>query len=216
MRWMLMGIGIIIWILFSNAMLLAQQHPNSLKASANEPSESSVSGNAVEMTDIHDIKPPEKAGVDPVLFYCLLLGALLLLLLFVGFYFWKKRETKATEPDIAPLPPDVAALRLLDELATEENSDEKAFYFRLSAILRHYIRGRYCVNAPEMTTEEFLPRVEQLGLHVGLQQPLRELFQSTDPIKFARVPAGEAKMKSDLIFVKEFVAQTTLTQNSEE
>ncbi|MFC1813383.1 DUF4381 family protein [Thermodesulfobacteriota bacterium] len=215
MRWIFICIGISIWILFSNAMLSAQQAPNSLKASSSEPSESSVAESAAEMTDIHDIKPPEKAGVDPVLFYCLLLGALLLVLLFVGFYFWKKRGKKAAELDIAPLPPDVAALRFLDELATEENSDEKAFYFRLSAILRHYIRGRYHINAPEMTTEEFLPRVEQLGLHVGLQQPLRELFRSTDPIKFARVPAGEAKMKSDLIFVKEFVEQTTLMQNSE-
>jgi len=214
MRWMLICTGIIIWILFSNTMLFAQQTPNSLEVSAKEPSESSVPGNAVEMTDIHDIKPPEKAGVDPVFFYYLLLAAFLLVLLFVGFYFWKKRGMKAAELDIAPLPPDVTALRLLDELAKAENSDEKAFYFRLSAILRHYIRGRYCVNAPEMTTEEFLPRVEELGLHIGLQKPLRELFQSTDPIKFAGIPAGEAKMKIDLIFVKEFVKQTTFVQNA--
>jgi len=216
MRWMLICIGISIWILFSNAMLSAQQHPSSLKASVNESSESSVPESAVEMTDIHDIKPPEKAGIGPVFIYYLILAALLLVLLCVGFYFWRKRGQKKAELDMAPFPPHVTALNLLDELATEENSDEKTFYFRLSAILRHYIRGKYCVNAPEMTTEEILPRIEELGCHVGLQKPLRELFRSTDPIKFSRVPAGEAKMKSDLIFVKEFVAQTTLTQNAEE
>lgn len=215
MRWILICAGISIWILFSNAMLFAQQNPNSLEASASEPPESSVPGNAVEMTDIHDIKPPEKAGIDPVFFYYLLLAAFLLMLLFGAFYFWKKRGKKAAELDIAPLPPDVTALRLLDDLANAENSDEKAFYFRLSAILRHYIRGRYGVNAPEMTTEELLPRVEELGCHAGLQKPLRELFRSADPIKFSRVPAGETKMKSDLAFVKEFVKQTTLVQNSE-
>ena len=215
MRWKSIYTGITVWILFSNAMLFAQQNSNSLMVSTGNTSAIRATGNAVEMTDIHDIKPPEKAGIGPTLLYYLFLAGLLLVLLFVGLYFWKKRRKKASEPDIALVPPDVTALRLLSELADAGGSDEKVFYFRLSAILRHYIRGRYGVNAPEMTTEEFLPRVEELGCHIGLQKPLRELLRSTDPIKFARVPAGEAKMKSDLVFVKEFVKQTTLTQNSE-
>ena len=87
--------------------------------------------------------------------------------------------------------------------------DGKEFHFRLSAILRTYIQGRYGINAPEMTTEEFVPRIADLGIPRELRKCLKSLCRTSDPVKFAGVHAVESEMRKDLMFVRNFVRQTT-------
>ncbi len=165
--------------------------------------------NVIEMSDIHDIKPPEKIGIDLTPLYYVLLTVLILAILVIAVIYLKKRKKRKKEKKFVSLPPDELAMSLLDELLDIDNVEGKKFYFQLSAILRGYIQGRYGINAPEMTTEEFLPRVDELGIERGLQQRLRDLFHVADPVKFAGAHAVQTRMRNDLNFVISFVKQTS-------
>ena len=55
-------------------------------------------------------------------------------------------------------------MQALNEIADVQRLNGKTFYFRLSAILRQYVFGRFAVGAPEMTTEEFLPCIHRLKI----------------------------------------------------
>ncbi len=172
--------------------------------------------NVVEMKDIHDIKPPVGIGIDPKPYYYVL-GTILILVAIAGLIAWLlKRKRKSKERAFIQLPPDEIALNLLDELIEVEKFDGKEFYFRLSAILRNYIGGRYGFNAPEMTTEELMPMIDKLDADRKLLKGLKDLMLSSDPIKFAGLYTVENKMKGDLKFVRNFVNQTKqVTVNSE-
>jgi len=166
------------------------------------------------MTDIFDIKGPEAFGVDPVYFrYALYALILILILVFIaaGIIYLKKRKKKIEEIT-AHIAPDTAAYKLLDELVGLEIPDVKEFYFRLSLILRDYIHGRYHIDAPEMTTEELLPRITEINLGNEIHHQLKTFFYSSDPIKFADLTADSHKMKNDLFFVRNFVKETTPMQ----
>lgn len=169
----------------------------------------------VQMADIHDIKPPEKIEIDLRPLYYAVGGILALLLCVAAFLFLRKYLKKIRKKEIITLSPEETAFRSLDALGDIENLDGKEFYFELSAILRSYIQGRYEINAPEMTTEELLPKIERLELSQGLRKSLRELLQSADPVKFAGRPAVQKKMRQDFAFVQTFVKQTS-EQISEE
>lgn len=100
-------------------------------------------------------------------------------------------------------------MQALDHLADLRRLDGKTFYFRLSAILRQYVFGRFAVGAPEMTTEEFIPRIDRLNMDKGLAQRLRVLCRAMDPVKFGSETAVEKQMETDLLFAREFVNKTT-------
>jgi hypothetical protein len=163
------------------------------------------------MTDIIDIKPLEKVGFDnKILVYILYaLGVLGLigLLFFLIDYLLKKRKKIQDQP-IMVLPPDTLALQHLDELEKAQGLEEREFYFRLTAIIRGYLEGRYGIDALEMTTEELLPRLNDIQIDMKLSSELKELMKSTDPVKFAGILTGQEKMEQDLIFARDFVEKT--------
>jgi hypothetical protein len=212
-------------LVFSVTVVLGQQPENASEQTQNSgakdesstesgsPEQSQISGTekTVQMTDIHDIKPPEKIGVNFTLLYYVLGTILMLALLAILFIWFRKRKKKIKEKEIVVLPPDEAAFASLDELTEVERIDGKTFYFRLSAILRTYIYERYGINAPEMTTEEFLPHIEKLELPGELKKGVRALCHSADPVKFAGLSAVQTVMENDLNFVRNFVKQTTVS-----
>ncbi len=162
---------------------------------------------APPMTDIHDIKPPEQPPATPDLRLYALAGALILALL--GLWFWTRRRTthrKAAAPP--PVPPAQLALQDLAALRDGELVDGRAFYFRLSAILREYLQGRFGINAPEMTVEELLPRIKGMDLPVDLKGRLQALLRSAEPVKFAGAAAVARQMAADRDFAVAFVRET--------
>lgn len=165
------------------------------------------------MTDIHDIKPPEKLGINPAFLQYTLYGLIgVLIAAFVAaaiYYYRKKRGKKEIKTVVPTLAPDEAAFRALDELLELLNSDGKKFYFRISAVLRGYIQQRFDIDALEMTTEELLPRVGEMKLEDVLKKGFREFIYTSDPIKFAGRFVDKEKMHGHLEFVREFVEKTT-------
>lgn len=163
-----------------------------------------------QMTDIHDIRPPVPVGFDAPWLVPALLALVGVALLAALVLWWRRHRKKRTIETIVPeLPPEMVARQALDGIGDVRGQDGKAFYFRLSAILRRYIFGRFGVGAPEMTTEEFLPCIDRLAFDRELARQLKLLCRAMDPVKFAGQQVDEKKMEQDLFFVRGFVRQTT-------
>jgi hypothetical protein len=161
----------------------------------------------VQIDDIHDIKALIKYGINPALFWYGVLGFIIVVLAAVILSYWKKQKKTILEVE-ASISPEEAALNMLDDLHALMDSDGKEFYFRLSMTLREYIWHRFGVEAPEMTTEELLPRIAELELDSRLLQGAREFVRAGDPVKFAEQPAKTETMQRHLEFVRSFVKQT--------
>ena len=109
-------------------------------------------------------------------------GVLGLLLL----YRWVYRLTHRPAPPIAP---EVWARGALDELASlnwVEREQVRAFYYRLSEIVRVYIEKKFALAAPEMTTEEFLRTLarDRSALPYDSEE-LGRFLESCDLVKYA-------------------------------
>jgi hypothetical protein len=167
------------------------------------------------MTDIHDIKALENLSVDTRMLYYILAGVLVLAVIAATWHFWKKYRKQKNAKQQVPIPPHETALLLLDGLSDVETMDGKTFYFNLSAIVRNYIDGRFHINAPEMTTEELVPKIDLLEIDKALQQELKGMIRAADPVKFAGIPAEISRMREHLIFAREFINQTILPENAE-
>lgn len=198
------GIGILIRIgtaLFAAVPVMAGQAQPVVDAGAP----------TAAMTDILDIKPPEVFGLDPILVRYGLYAAAAAALLAgaaLAWWLWRRRRARQAETVEAEVAPEDLALSQIDALAREELGD-KRFYFRLSAILRAYLLGQFGLGAPEMTTEELLPRIARLNLTAELGQGLRRFLIYGDGIKFAGQSAEPQQRAADLDFARRFVRQTT-------
>ncbi len=163
------------------------------------------------MTDIHDIKPLETIGFDSgglrLLGWGLLAFALAALMVAGMIRFRKHIKQKKTFSP--PPPPHALALERLQALADFELMDCREFYFILSGIMRGYLQGRYGLDAPEMTTEELLPKILHLNLDRNLERGIKDFLIWSDPVKFAGIRADKDKMRADLKFAEHFIGCTT-------
>ena len=125
-------------------------------------------------------------------------------------FFWKRwsRNREAFSGFLPPEPEDLVAMNRLRELSSEPALPDREFYFRLSAIARSYLDGRYGLDTMENTTEELLPVIRRLEEDRHRLAGLAELFRFSDPVKFASAPAGPARRETDLEFVRNFVHAT--------
>jgi Domain of unknown function (DUF4381) len=160
------------------------------------------------MTDIHDIKPILYIPADWGWWVWALIA---LVLLAAGLVWWRWRRRHPVQPAVTvePLSPHDEAYVKLDALAQGEGIAGKLYYFRLSAILRHYMERRFGLPAAEMTLEELLPELACLPLGADLVQPLKSFCRAAELIKFADAPVDSASMARDLAFVRTFVQRTT-------
>lgn len=128
--------------------------------------------------------------------------------------FWlRRRGTRPrTDPETVALPPHVTALRALARLRSAPRQTEaevESFYVAVSQVLRTYLEGRFGLRAPERTTEEFLPEVEQSGVLDAHQRAhLRQFLEQCDLVKFAAARPDPAVHESTFAFAETFVEST--------
>lgn len=169
------------------------------------------------MTDIHDIHPPVPVGFDAPWLMPALLTLAGVVILAVFIWWWHhRRKQKKIETVVPELPPELVANQALEEIRDVRGQDGQTFYFRLSAILRQYILGRFGVGAPEMTTEEFVPCIDRLPVDRELARQLKQLCRSMDPVKFGGETIIEKQMETDYFFVRGFVRRTTQLQDQDD
>ena len=85
----------------------------------------------------------------------------------------------------------------------------RLFYYDLSDILRHFIEDIYGINAPELTSEEFLDRLrKEESLEKAHQTLLRDFLEGADLVKYARYTPEEEVVNGSFETVSRFVEET--------
>jgi hypothetical protein len=137
-------------------------------------------------------------------------GSLVLLILLAAVALWKWRTRVIPPPP--PVPAHRKALASLEELEGTDiwtRPDVDAAAVALSLILRTYIENRFGIQAPDLTTEEFLLTVEkQAPWSEENQAGLKRFFTATDRIKFAGERPERDVLDELMASVREFIDQT--------
>ena len=160
--------------------------------------------------DIRDIRPPVSYPASRVLWLLILVVIAVSLLIF----FFKKKKTLMHGVVDFPKPAWEIALGELELLKQKKYPDQglvKPFYIELSLILRHYIENRFLINAPEMTTEEFLESLKFTdSLNESQKSRLQDFLVSCDMVKFAKYSASGDEMENSFELVEKFVEETII------
>jgi hypothetical protein len=122
------------------------------------------------------------------------------------------RRRRARPPP--PLPPEVLALRELDQLNVEQwwaAGRVKEYYYRLTEIVRVYIERKFGLAAPEMTTEEFLKTLSRRQTAVPYdRQRLAEFLKACDLVKYAAATPSREDAAAALAAARAFVNATAV------
>ncbi|MBO6079034.1 MAG: hypothetical protein J6P66_09835 [Bacteroidaceae bacterium] len=116
------------------------------------------------------------------------------------------------------IPAHVRAINGIEELRTSggpHSEDSKAYYTRLTDILREYINDRFGFNATEMTSYEILERLEESRDKESLSE-LRDLLSTSDMVKFAKFKPMLNENDRNLVNALEFVNDTKIEVCDEE
>ena len=138
------------------------------------------------------------------------IGTIAVLLLAAGlFLYFRKRKKQIEAP---PIPPHVKAFAALQKLIDEDfvgKNEFKLFYLHISAILRVYIEERFHIQAPELTTEEFLDILTRdQSLLKTHQKLLQNFLTHCDMVKFAEHQPDKSEIQNTFDACKTFINQT--------
>ena len=119
----------------------------------------------------------------------------------------RRREKAVAEVRKSPLETALAALEQLEKDDLVAKGELKEYYGRVSSILREYVEGRYGLQAPERTTEEFMEDLRRdSGTLSNEQKSLLEKFlMHCDLVKFAKFEPSADEVRATFESCKEFV-----------
>ncbi len=140
------------------------------------------------------------------------LGLAIIALIFVLFYFYRKRKKRPLFKKEGPKIP--AHERALDDFARLrlkklwQAGKVKAYFSELTDVLRIYIEERFEVAAVEMTTSEILQGLEKQAINEEAMHKLRQSLELADLVKFAKVQPSPLENDSALNDGIDFVNET--------
>jgi hypothetical protein len=177
-----------------------------------EPAAPAAADAPAEAPELKDLKPPLLLPPEPVRWQPWAIAAAAAAALAAAL-FWLRRRLRRPPPPLPPPPPDSIALRALAALEDEgllARGEVREFYFRLSLILRRYLEGRFGLNAPDRTTEEFLVEVQGSDrLAGGHRELLGRFLEACDLVKFARARPAREEALGALATARSFVIETS-------
>ena len=166
---------------------------------------------------ITDIKDIEKA---PIWWWgiirWILLAIAILLLVDLGFWFWrwweKNHQPVEQEPDPELLrPAEEVALEKLDEIKAAKiwkDGKVKEYQTDLTDVVREYIGRRFDVRSTEKTSDETLQAMKPL-IDKDLYTRLKGMLQLADLVKFAKWHTTPDENEQSLTTAYDFVKETT-------
>jgi len=172
-------------------------------------------------TDIHDIRHPVQVGVNPAIYYWSA-GAVAVLIIILAAWIlirrWKKKDRQNASDVTAMIykSPEEEILAGLEALEKNRPGQPALFYFRLSALFRHYLQRRFNVDALEMTTEELLPHMSGLDFDRETLTGLKAFLKFGDQVKFARVMPESAEMTDHLNLMREMANRSIAAESTAE
>jgi len=176
-------------------------------------------------SSIYDVKLPIHLPLGFIEVFPFVLGGLILLAA-IGFLIWYFRRRKKNKPLFRPVKPEdpahIIAFRELRELKDEklwQQSEFKAYYTRLTEIVRRYMERRYGIQAMEMTSYDILESWRLSQDHrEDLTGKLRSLLDLADLVKFAKQKPVASENEENMERAYEFVDETkwVAPENTEE
>jgi len=122
----------------------------------------------------------------------------------------QSRRKKRLKKQIPAHERALAALKELEEQGHPAEGEVKTYYQKLSNILRTYIEGRFGLQAPEQTTEEFLNDLKSDSSFQDQHQSLLKNFlKHCDLVKFAEHTPQEEDVQKTFDSCKSFIIETT-------
>jgi hypothetical protein len=153
-----------------------------------------LSGMAIDPKgEIKDIKQPMSGPwtFEDLLPY--LIGFVVLVAAGIGLYFWYKRRQRLAamvEEVVRPAIPAhveaLAALRMLEDKKLWQNGRIKEFYSEDTEIVRRFFERRWNIIALELTSDETLQQMEQIGDAQQVRNEMVQFFRTADLVKFAK------------------------------
>lgn len=156
-----------------------------------------------------DLGPPWYASVPVVagLSAMVLLGGL--------FLVWRSLSRRSA-PRVSPY--ELARRRLaeLEARGVPEGEALGDWYVELSAVVRHYLEGRFGLRAPELTTQEFLREAQRSDqLAAEHKELLAEFLEHCDRVKFAGYQPDQGESQRALEGARRFVEETRVVPEEE-
>lgn len=110
--------------------------------------------------------------------------------------------------------PHKVAMQKIEQIKEEkmwQSEDSKEYYTQLTDTLRNYIKERYGFNAMEMTSYEIIQKLQEVNDEEAIAE-LRELFQTSDLVKFAKYSTLINENDRNLVNAIEYINQTKLEE----
>jgi hypothetical protein len=178
-----------------------------------------VTSNPISLNVVSNLgERPEEARLRPIqdiipiippwlryLFWAV--GAVAFILISLGIFWWLRRYRRVRLAEGGQDPPHLRARKALEGLEAEgffEKGEFKAFYFRFSEIMRHYLESLRGFPAVEFTTEE-------IASHIVHEQDRRllALLRQVDLVKFADAIPTLARKEDEVKTALAYIAETT-------
>ena len=133
-------------------------------------------------------------------------------LVVIALYLWLKKRNVREQKKICQKSAHETAYEALNALKRKEYLKYGKFmeyYIELSNIVRRYIEMRFSINAPDMTTEEFLQKVrDDNKLSYEHKRLLRNFLVHCDMVKFAKYEPNENEALLSFESAENFIDQT--------
>ena len=164
-----------------------------------------VADQAPSLADLRPASDPVELPdqFNPVIVWSSIVGILLMTVL---LWLWKRRQRSVPpEPQLSPHQLAQLELKQLIEKRLAE-TDVKAFYVELTAVVRRFIERTTGIRAPEQTTEEFLREIVSNNVFTAEEQlRLANFLESADLVKFAGVKPDPADIETSLSRARHFI-----------
>jgi len=145
--------------------------------------------------NLYDIKPltaveKDYAALISRILWGLAIGLLLLGMLYTYLFQNRKKELKARE--LPPFERAIEELKALENERLTKQEEFKAYYSRLTEVVRRYLEEEAKIDALESTSEELLSKLTlrkdagSLDLDNNTLKSLRTVLQNADLVKFAK------------------------------
>ena len=148
----------------------------------------------------------------------IVLGIVTLLLTAAALYFFVFRKKKlSAEEERKKLPPFERAIQDLKDLQNSKyliESQHKAYYTRLTDIVKEYLEDEVHILAKESTTDELLAKINDLQqtgkLHLSEEtiNNLKRVLQNADLVKFAKSKPSDNNAEYDRETIENVVIKT--------
>lgn len=138
-------------------------------------------------------------------------------IIFFLIYYLRKRKIKKEGEIKILLPPDIEAIKALEELKEKDylkKEKEKDYYIELDDIFRVYLGRRFQKDTLDKTEFELIGILKELNFERTLFINLRNFLEFSSLVKYAKYKASIKEGEEHFNLVKEFVEKTKEEANA--